>query len=438
MRYITYFAAVSLLFLSTCRSFEDAEMTNRKTFVHFYSSAVNYVASVAELDTDGGFILSGEVRYDDGHTDALIVKTDNKGRRLWEKVIPKARVNAIKPIADGYVLAGDSIQLNPGSDQVNELENTYAKLMLMDTQGNILEQHVTTDSVVRINNSEAVVLTIDYHGEALALDQNGNIIMLGSFRAPGEHEAAFVSAFSPSNVSDSLWYHTFKSLDYDLANSHALHVTPSADIVWASNTFTQIQNLSKEYLSVYLLEPNSAPRKASIYGKGDDRNHSVSDIQQSSVGYGVLGTYAETSGLNANLYFIRLDANLSVLPNSARYIDGEDLMLNDNILDAGSRDNSTSYDEGEALVCTADGYVLAGAMTTTPTVGNGGKDILLVKLDAVGNLLWKKLIGGSGDEVVSSIRETPDHGLLIFGTNTVKGLSTLMLIKTDENGETKD
>ena len=41
MRYITYFAAVSLLSLSACRSFEDAEMTNRKTFVHFYSSSVN-------------------------------------------------------------------------------------------------------------------------------------------------------------------------------------------------------------------------------------------------------------------------------------------------------------------------------------------------------------------------------------------------------------
>lgn len=438
MRYSICFITVALLFLFACRSFEDADLTDRKTFVHFYSSAVNYVASVGELDTDGGFILSGEVRYDDGHTDALILKTDNRGRRLWEKVIPKARVNAIKPIESGYVLAGDSIQLNPGSGQVNELENTYAKLMLMDNQGNILEQHITTDTVVRNSNSQPIVLTVDYHGEALTLDQSGNIIMLGSFGAPGEREATFVSAYSPTDISDSLWYHTFRSLEYDLVNSHALHVTPSSDLVWASNTFTQVQNLSQEYVSIYRVEPNSAPENASIYGKGADRNHSVSDIQESGVGYGVIGTYAESSGLNANLCFLRVDANLSVIPESARYIDGEDLMLNDNILDNTSRDNSTSYDEGKALACTADGYVLAGAMTTTPTVGNGGKDILLVKLDAFGNLLWKKLLGGSGDEVVSSIRETPDHGLLIFGTNTVNGLSTLMLIKTDENGETKD
>jgi hypothetical protein len=442
MRYSIYFATVFLFLLAACTSFEDAALTERKTFVHFYSSAVNYVGSVAEIDdTHGGFIVSGEVRYDDGRTDALIIKTDDRGQKIWERLIPKARVNAIKPLEGGYVLAGDSIQLNPGSDQVTELENTYAKLMVMDNDGNIdlVQEHMTTDTVVRQSNGKEVVLTVDYHGEALAVDQAGNIIMLGSFRLPGQSDAAFVSAYEPSDIRDSLWYHTFISLDgHGLVNSHALHVTPTSDIVWASNTFTQEQNLSRTYISVYGLEPNSAPNQTSSYGQGLDRNHSVSDLEKSSIGYGVIGTYAETNGLNANMYFLRVNAALQVIPESARYIDGENLMLNNDILQVDSRNNSSSFDEGLAIACVADGYVLAGAMTSTPTVGNGGKDILLVKLDPLGNLVWKKLLGGSGNEVVSSIRETPDHGLLIFGTNTVNGLSTMMLIKTDEEGELKD
>ncbi len=428
-----YFATAILLLLSACKAFDDADLTERKTFVHFYSSAVNQVGNVAEVDTDGGYILSGEVRYDDGSTDALVIKTDPRGHKMWEKLIPKGVVNAIRPTGNGYFLAGDSIQHNL-SDQVNELENTYAKLMLMDAQGNILERHITTDTISR----QSVTLTVDYHGEALAIDQNGNVVMLGSFRVPGQNEGAFVSAFSPSDISDSLWYHTYRSLEHDLINTHALHTTTSSDLVWASNTYTATQNVSREYLSVYRLEPNSAPKNSSIYGKGDDRNHSVNDIQKSSVGFGAIGTYSETNGLNANMYFLRVDANLNVIPESARYIDGEDLMLNDNILDAQTRDNSSSFDEGLALIAMSDGYVLAGAMTSTPTVGNGGKDILLVKVDPFGKLLWKKLIGGSGDEVVSSVRETPDKGLLIFGTNTINGLSSLMLIKTDEQGELKD
>jgi hypothetical protein len=86
-------------------------------------------------------------------------------------------------------------------------------------------------------------------------------------------------------------------------------------------------------------------------------------------------------------------------------------------------------------VATKDGYVLACTMESTPTVGNGGKDILLIKLDAFGNLQWKKLIGGAGDETVTSIRETPDGGFLLCGTNTINGLSTIMLVKTDSKGD---
>ena len=435
-----YFFGIFLLVVASCTKFEDAGVTERKTFVHFYGSATNYFASVAELDTDGGFILSGEVRYDNGVTDALVIKTDSRGHKIWERVIPKGVVNAVRPTGSGYILAGDSIQQNPTSADVNELENTYAKLMLMDAQGNILARHISTDSIIVTQSSENVTLTVDYHADALALDHNGNVIMLGSFRTPGEKQAAFVSAFNPSNLGDSLWYRSYVSLDDDLINSRALHVTPSSTLVWAGNTYRQEQNLTREYLSIYKVAPNSnaAPEIYGVFGQDDDRNHSVKDIQKAAVGFGAIGTYSETNGLNANIYFIRIEPNLEVRPENVRYIDGEELLLNNTLLGSDSRTTSTSFDEGLAIAATADGFVLAGALTTTPTVGNGGKDILLVKLDPFGNLLWKKLLGGTGDEVVVSVRETADKGLLLFGTNTINGLSTLMLIKTDERGEIKD
>jgi hypothetical protein len=135
------------------------------------------------------------------------------------------------------------------------------------------------------------------------------------------------------------------------------------------------------------------------------------------------------------MYFVRIDANLNILPESARYIDGETLLLEDMVLDPDNRTTSISVEEGTAITATDDGYLLAGSMTSTPSVGNGGKDILLVKLDPFGNLLWKKLLGGSGDEVITSIRQTADNGFLLFGTNTINGLSSMMLLKTDENGD---
>lgn len=430
---LSYVLALSALTMS-CRSFEEAEPTDRKTFVHFYSSAVNYVASTIELDTDGGYILSGEVRHDNGLTDALVIKTDGRGRKIWEKVIASSVINGIQPMQDGYVLVGDSIQLNPASAQVHELVNTYARLLLLDKGGNITAQHISSGSILVTSSNQDIILNVDYHGQAVTLDPSGNIIVLGSFRVPGENEASYLAAFDPADISDSLWHISYKSLDHDYINCNTVHVTPTSKIAWASKVHTPEQGFSREFVSVPFVAPNSPPINHSMFGERDSRNHSVEDMQKSPVGYCAVGTYSETNGLNANIYFIRIDASLNIIPESVRYIDGEELMLNNRIFSSDERTLSSSYDEGLAITATHDGYLIAGAMTTTPIVGNGGKDILLIKLDAAGNLLWKKVIGGSGDEEIAAIRKTPDGGFLLFGTNTINGLSSLMLLKTDANG----
>lgn len=434
MRSRIYFLAATFFIAISCTNFDDAEITDRKTFVHFYSSATNYVASTIELDTDGGYILSGEVKHDNGITDAIIIKTDARGRKVWETVIGNSTINGIQPTENGYILVGDSIQLNPLSAEVHELVNTYARLLILDKSGDISAQHISSASILVVSNNQDVVLNVDYHGQAVTLDGAGNIIVLGSFKVPGKNESSYVSAFNPSNIADSLWHISYQSLEHDYINCNTVHVTPSSNIVWASKLHTPEQGFAREFLSVPYVRQNSAPINHSVFGERDSRNHSVEDMRKSPVGYCAVGTYSETSGLNANMYFIRIDANMNIIPQSVRYIDGEELMLNNRILADNEKTLSSSFDEGLAVAATDDGFLVAGALTSTPTVGNGGKDILLVRLDAVGNLVWKKTIGGTGDEVVTSIRETPDNGFLLFGTNTINGLSSLMLLKTDANG----
>jgi hypothetical protein len=59
----------------------------------------------------------------------------------------------------------------------------------------------------------------------------------------------------------------------------------------------------------------------------------------------------------------------------------------------------------------------------------------LIKVDAFGEAIWQKTLGGSGDQVPSAIREMPSGEILICGTNTVGGFSSMFLIKTDSKGE---
>jgi hypothetical protein len=77
-------------------------------------------------------------------------------------------------------------------------------------------------------------------------------------------------------------------------------------------------------------------------------------------------------------------------------------------------------------------------MQTTPEIGNGGKDIMVLKLDASGNVLWVHYYGGSGDESVSTVIETIDGGLLLCGTRTLGGLGSTYILKLNRDGELKD
>src|SRR5690606_14013112 len=94
-----YLKVCFMFALAGCTKFEDASVSKRNTFVHFFNSETNYIGLVAENDMDGGFIVSGEIRKNDGEPDALIIKTDERGHRIWESVIEKSVINAIKPTA---------------------------------------------------------------------------------------------------------------------------------------------------------------------------------------------------------------------------------------------------------------------------------------------------------------------------------------------------
>jgi hypothetical protein len=68
---------------------------------------------------------------------------------------------------------------------------------------------------------------------------------------------------------------------------------------------------------------------------------------------------------------------------------------------------------------TADGgYIMAGYTNSNDgdiSGNHGGKDAWLVKLDNAGNTQWQELLGGSGDDWVSSVVQTDDGGYLLVG-----------------------
>lgn len=106
------------------------------------------------------------------------------------------------------------------------------------------------------------------------------------------------------------------------------------------------------------------------------------------------------------------------------------------------------YDAGGSdyvndAIQTTDGNYVTSCFTTS--AGNGGNDILLVKFEPDGNVIWAKTYGGTGDEndpfmPGSMVQQTADNGFLIGAqTNSFgSGGMDIYLIKTDDNGNTNN
>lgn len=80
----------------------------------------------------------------------------------------------------------------------------------------------------------------------------------------------------------------------------------------------------------------------------------------------------------------------------------------------------SDYDSASSIRQTADGgYILTGftASNDGDVSGNHGDlDGWVVKLDASGNVEWKKTLGGSAFDYASSIRQTTDGGYIVSGS----------------------
>ena len=97
----------------------------------------------------------------------------------------------------------------------------------------------------------------------------------------------------------------------------------------------------------------------------------------------------------------------------------------------GGRDS----DYASTVTAARDGGVIVGGMTRS--VGAGGFDIRVFKLDANGAIVWDQTFGGARDDWVRAIVETRDGGHALGGYTQSQGagLYDVWLLKLDANGQ---
>lgn len=137
-------------------------------------------------------------------------------------------------------------------------------------------------------------------------------------------------------------------------------------------------------------------------------------VEVSTGGFAITGNTENFGASLSDLWLLRIDTAGNILWN--RTYGGSSLEAGLSVIEVST-----------------GGFAITG---WTTSFGAGGADILLVRMDANGNLLWSRTYGGPNDEYGYSIVELSTGGFAITGdTNSFgAGASDVWLLRTNADG----
>lgn len=244
--------------------------------------------------------------------------------------------------------------------------------------------------------------------------QDGGFVAVGytySFSSESlRSDAYLVKVNSGGNL---LWYKTFDEGGSEVANS--ILVTAGGGFILVGTS----DDLDIGSRKMYLVRTDREGNKSwsRMYGIGTYQDTAYSMTEASNGDFVIAGEafFGASSGQN-DIALLRIDK------------DGNEVWR---------RTFGGAYsDEARCVVRTSDnGFAIAGSIQTD-MYSLDGAEMVLIKVDANGNELWRKTYKGTNEGLrANSIQQTSDEGFILVGNNPFAvGSYAVNLIKTDENG----
>ncbi|MCH8903839.1 MAG: T9SS type A sorting domain-containing protein [Bacteroidetes bacterium] len=247
----------------------------------------------------------------------------------------------------------------------------------------------------------------DEEGHSVQETADGGYIIAGFNSAPSTD----VYLIKTDSIGDVKWMKSYGGNSYDFGTA-VQQTTDSGYIVAGySDSFGAGQ------LDVYLIKTDldGDTLWTKTYG-GSDFEFGTSVQQSFDNGYIIAGWTQSFGAGSADVYLIKVDINGDTLWTKTY--------------------GGSSGEFGYSVQQTADsGFIIAGM---TESFGAGDRDVLLIKTDVAGNILWSKTYGGTDRDVGNSVQQTSDGGYIVVGSSRSFGAGQfdVYLIKTDPNGDT--
>lgn len=371
-------------------------LTWKKTFGGFDWDYGNYV----QQTNDGGYIVIGETyswRAGGRSEDIYVIKTNQYGNKVWSKIfgihgIEREWGQSIQQTEDGgYIITG----------MKGAFLTTWFDLWLIK-----LDSKGTKEwDICYAENG------FDWGNDVKQTNDGGYIIVgcTESYGAGGRD----VWLIKTDGNGEEIWKRTFGGTGWD--NGYSIEQTIDEGFIITGYT----KSFGNGDYDLWLIKTDENGEELwnkTFGGSNEDIGKSVQ--QTTDGGYIITGHTNSFGNGKADVLFIKTDEEGDIIWNQTY----------------GGNDN----DYGRSIQQTSDGgCIIAGSVNGYYRDENA--DMLLIKTDENGNIIWYKQIGGPQYDDGRSVQQTSDGGYIITGETRSygRGSGDVWLVKTDENGDSR-
>ncbi|MBA3970751.1 MAG: hypothetical protein H0X46_01150 [Bacteroidetes bacterium] len=335
---------------------------------------------------NGDLYIAGSTKsFGAGGKDVYIIKTDNRGNKIWTKTIGGAAddeaMEIIRSSDGGLIIVGNTSSYGAGGSDIF--------LVKIDTTGALLWQKYFGGPGNEL-------------GEDILQTPDGNFMITGVTNSSGSGlRDVYVVKVNASGTL--LWSKTFGGPADDGGSS--LCNADSGNVM----LFNYTDNYGALNRDMYVIKINGIGDSLNSWLYGGAEYEEAQSIERTADGnYILFGHTASFGHIEHNMYGLKISGNGTILWQN----------------DYGG----AIHDGGEHGKQSNDGgYILAGRSFSFDA---GFEQMYVVKTDEGGVTQWEKNIGGINDDAAYNIAETNDAYLLIGNTKSISnGNNDVFLVK---------
>jgi hypothetical protein len=426
-----------LFFLSAC-SESGVSLPNSSTFVHYYNDGFQDQAIDLLETSDHGLLILSNSLTTTGADFILLRKVDRYGNTVssWPTKISAAKGSLT---AKNIVAYRD----NSGVDSAYVLVGTKisgGKMNLFVARTD--KNGVLTDSAsysVKIQNSSSQSFVAGY-GVAQSTKWTRDIFVLGQIFSSAQITSDGSNNAFPNDMFFAKIYGkspggSIKALDTAFTRVYGAGVTTLSNrlyldlaeqhVFWggtrSDGNGTRIRIISSGFTS----RTPDFDYPYPVAGTGTAGQYVASDFCPAGFGYAFTGSFVPLAGTN-----ISYDSTLFAKMDDA----GNLLTLKGNTLVTHTAKDTYYTVQGNSICYTQDGgFLILGSALAEP-VGGTNTDYYLRKVDGSGRKQWEIFQGGKYPDLGVRVLQSLDGGYVVLGTTTLANVQTVVLMKTDQQG----